>query len=150
MVRKEETRISPAVSPTTAVTEWFEQLGKCCAAEEYVAARELIADDVVSFGTSANIVDGRERLEANQWSNIWPYITDFGFDLDSIRAFGSGDHGWGVSVWTSTGYTEGGEAFHRPGRATVVVERRETGWQAVHTHFSLFPGTPQETHGPPE
>ena len=142
--------ISPAVSPTNAVRAWFEQLGTCCAAEEYAKARVLIADDVVSFGTSANIVEGRDRLEENQWSSIWPYITDFGFDLDSIRAFGTEDQGWGVSVWTSTGYTESGEPFHRPGRATVVIERRDPGWQAVHTHFSLFPGTPQETYGPQE
>ncbi len=150
MGRGDEPGISAEVRPTTAVREWFEQLGACCAAEEYAAARVLIADDVVSFGTSANIVESRERLEENQWSSIWPYITDFAFDRDSIRAFGSGDHGWGVSVWTSTGYTEAGDEFHRPGRATVVLARKEPYWQAVHTHFSLFPGTPQETYGPEE
>lgn len=133
---------------TEAVEAWFKQLGACCAREDYESARELIADDVVSFGTSANIVEGRDRLEANQWTNIWPYITDFEFDVDSIRSFGSGDFAWGVSVWTSTGYTTTGESFHRPGRATVVLARREDGWRAVHTHFSLFPGTPQETYGP--
>lgn len=140
--------ISRDETATDAVHEWFRLLGRYCANEEYEKARAIVADTVVSFGTSANIVAGLASLEENQWANIWPFITDFSFDLDGVRAFGTTNSAWGVATWTSTGYHEDGESFHRPGRATVVVSRTPQGWQAIHTHFSLFPGTPQETFGP--
>ena len=54
----------------------------------------------------------------------------------------------GVATWTSTGFHEDGTPFHRPGRATVILERRDGQWLSVHTHFSLNPGTPPRTHGP--
>jgi len=141
-------------SPESAVREWFDALGTCCAAEDYERARGLIAEDVRSFGTKAEIVTGREKLEANQWRGIWPNIEDFRFDLESVVAEGAtdGDAGggraWGAAVWRSTGFDEDGDPFDRPGRATIVLECREGVWVAVHTHFSLYPGTPQFTHGP--
>lgn len=136
------------LAPRDAVREWFERLGEYCAAEEYDAARTLISPDVVSFGTKAELVRGRDTLQHDQWEEIWPYIEDFGFDFDEIHADGEGDLGWGTAVWTSTGFDEDGNPFHRPGRATVVVEREDGVWRAIHTHFSLFPGTPQRTFGP--
>jgi ketosteroid isomerase-like protein len=135
-------------SPTAAVREWFDALGTCCASEDYEGARGLIAEDVRSFGTKAEIVTGREKLEANQWRGIWPNIADFRFDLDTVVAEGEDGRAWGAVVWQSTGFDEDGEPFDRPGRATVVLERREDAWVAVHTHFSLYPGTPQFTYGP--
>jgi hypothetical protein len=30
----------------------------------------------------------------------------------------------------------------------VIFECRQGQWLATHTHFSLFPGTPQTSHGP--
>jgi len=144
------TRVTVA-EPTEAVSEWFETLGACCASEDYERARGLIAEDVRSFGTKAEIVSGREKLEANQWRGIWPNIADFEFDLDSVVAEKAGDgdgRAWGAAVWHSTGFDEDGKSFDRPGRATVVLEHRDGAWVAVHTHFSLYPGTPQFTYGP--
>lgn len=129
-----------------AVREWFDAFGSLVAAEEYGAARALVADDVVSFGTKAELVDGLDHLVDEQWRGIWPNIEDFSFE--EVRAGGEGDHAWGVATWTSTGFDEAGDAYHRPGRATVSFERREGRWLAVHTHFSLYPGTPRPTHGP--
>ena len=134
--------------PERAVTTWFDRFGSCCAAGEYTEARELVADDVLSFGTKADIVQGLDHLQSNQWEQIWPRTADFDIDLDGARAFGTDELAWGMATWTSTGYDESGDPYHRPGRVTVVLERRDGAWLAVHTHFSLNPGTTQETFGP--
>lgn len=142
-----ERRIT-AETPEAAVAAWFERLGAHCAAGEYGPARAIVAPDVVSFGTKADVVTGLDHLQENQWEGIWPYIEGFGFDEGSVHAAGQGDVAWGVATWESVGFDESGEPFHRPGRATVVLERRGEDWLAVHTHFSLFPGTPPRTFGP--
>ncbi|MBI4220837.1 MAG: nuclear transport factor 2 family protein [Chloroflexi bacterium] len=133
--------------PAEAVVEWFGYLGRLCAAVDYESARWLFAPDVVSFGTRAELVHGLDRLEEEQWRGIWPNITDFKIDQSSIESGGHADLAWGVALWTSTGYAESGEAFHRPGRATVILERRGTVWLAIHSHFSIKPGTPPKTFG---
>ena len=135
------------------VREWFAQLSSACASVDYEAGRAIFAEDVASFGTKADIVIGLDPLQANQWEGIWPNIKDFRVDLDSVRGGGDGDSAWGIATWTSTGFHESGESFHRPGRATVALERRKTEtspegeWLAVHTHFSLNPGTAPRTFG---
>jgi ketosteroid isomerase-like protein len=134
--------------PVAATREWFARLGACCARVDYQAARPLFAADVVSFGTRADLVTGLDALQANQWEGIWPRIAAFRFDPDRIAATGTPDLAWGAATWTSTGFDEAGQPFPRPGRATVILARRAGRWQAIHTHFSLFPGTPARTYGP--
>ena len=34
-------------------------------------------NDVVSFGTWMNVVEGLEKLCANQWKSVWPTINNF-------------------------------------------------------------------------
>lgn len=133
-------------NPEWAVEEWFETFGRLVAAEEFAPARALVADDVVSFGTAAELVEGIDHLVDDQWRRIWPNIE--AFEFRDVRARGEDDRAWGGVTWTSTGFDEAGEPYHRPGRATVTFERRDGRWLAVHTHFSLYPGTPQETYGP--
>ncbi len=133
--------------PVAAGRDWFAELGRCCAAVDYDAAEAIFAPDVVSFGTRADVVSGLGPLRRNQWEGIWPNIADFRIDLDSVRSGGGERQAWGVATWTSTGFHEDGEAFHRPGRATVTLERRDGVWLATHTHFSLNPGTPPRTFG---
>lgn len=134
--------------PHAAVREWFGRLGRHCADVDYESARGIFAPDVISFGTRADIVSGLDALERNQWESIWPNISDFRINLETICSGGNEGHAWGVATWTSTGYDEQGREFHRPGRATVALERREGAWLAVHTHFSLSPGTPARTFRP--
>lgn len=133
--------------PHVAVHEWFERLGRYCALVDYEAARAIFADDVVAFGTNMEIEAGLDSLQQNQWEGIWPNISDFRFDLGRIHVKGESERAWGVATWLSTGFDDAGRPFDRPGRATVVLERREGRWLAVHTHFSLVPGTPQRTYG---
>ncbi len=133
--------------PKAAVREWFERLGRYCASVDYNSARPIFAEDVVSFGTRADIVSGLDYLQQNQWEGIWPNIQDFKINLDSIHAGGDERIAWGVATWTSTGFHEDGRSFSRPGRATTILERRNGKWVSVHTHFSLNPGTPPRTYG---
>ena len=111
--------------PIDAVKEWFALLGQYCAAVDYDAAEQIVVEDVVSFGTAMDIVRGRRALREGQWESIWGNITDFKMDLDNVTAGGSGDQAWGVVTWTSTGYDRDHKPFHRPGRATVTLERRD-------------------------
>ena len=136
-----------ARDPAEAVNQWFTLLSEYCASVDYYAAERIFAEDVVSFGTAMDIVSGRRALREGQWEGIWGNITDFKMDLANVYARGSGDNAWGMVTWTSTGYDSGHKPFHRPGRATVTLERRDGVWLAVHTHFSLFPDTPQRTYG---
>ena len=133
--------------PVKAARQWFELLGRYCAAVDYDAGESIFADDVVAFGTRTDVVQGLAPLRKNQWEGIWGNIADFRIDMDSIHARGDDAHAWGVATWTSTGFHENGESFPRPGRCTVALERRDGRWLAVHTHFSLFPGTPPRTYG---
>ena len=133
--------------PVAAVRDWFAELGRCCAAVDYDSAEAIFAPDVVSFGTRADVVSGLSTLRRNQWEGIWPNIADFRIQLDSVRSGGDEWNAWGVATWTSSGFHEDGEAFFRPGRATVTLEHRSGVWLATHTHFSLNPGTPPRTFG---
>lgn len=136
-----------------AAKEWFTRLRAACATVDYEAGRRIFANDVASFGTKADIVIGLDALQQNQWEGIWPNIAGFEIDLDSVRGGGDRNSAWGIATWTSTGFDESGKSFHRPGRATVTLERKRTElapggeWLAIHTHFSLNPGTPPKTFG---
>lgn len=134
--------------PGAAVRQWFERMGSCCASVDYDSARMIFAPDVVLFGTKADTLAGLDAAQKSQWEGIWPNIRDFQFHMAGIHWGGDESHAWGVATWSSTGFDEKGMPFPRPGRATVALERRDGVWLAVHTHFSLFPGTPPRTFGP--
>ena len=126
--------------PLEAVRAWFALLSSYCAAVDFDSAEAIFADDVVSFGTRAAIVSGMEHLRRNQWEGIWPNIRDFRIDVEHVEGGGSETTAWGVATWSSTGFDEQHQPFDRPGRGTVILERRDGRWLAVHTHFSLAPG----------
>ena len=133
--------------PADAVKQWFALMERYCASVDYDAAERIFAEDVVSFGTTMDIVRGRSLLREGQWESIWGNISNFKMDLDNVHAHGRGNQAWGVVTWTSVGFDGNHQPFYRPGRATVTLERRDGVWLAVHTHFSLYPGTPQRTFG---
>ena len=97
--------------PTIAVRQWFTLLGELCALVDYDTAEGIFADDVVSFGTRADIVSGLENLRRNQWEGIWGNIADFKIDAGSIQGFGEQKVALGVATWTSTGFDEGHKPF---------------------------------------
>ena len=144
----EMTELITTSDPNAAAREWFTRLGKYCAAIDYDSAMTISADDMVAFGTRIDVVSGVNNARKEQWENIWGNIKDFKIDLDSIHSGGDERHAWAIAVWTSTGFDEKHEPYFRPGRGTVILERRDGVWLAVHSHFSLYPGTPPRTFGP--
>ena len=54
-----------------------------------------------------------------------------------------------MAVFDSTGHSEDGKPYDRPGRATVVLGRTALGdeWVAQHTHMSLFRDLPTRSFG---
>ncbi|HXZ15122.1 MAG TPA: nuclear transport factor 2 family protein [Roseiarcus sp.] len=124
---------------------WFERLAEHVRAVDFAGARPLFAADMIAFGTFTDFMTGRDKAEAAQWRNVWPHIDGFRWRPD-IRAIVSPDRltAIGMAIFDSTGYTEDGEPYARPGRATVVFARKnlDGDWVASHTHMSLFRDVP--------
>jgi ketosteroid isomerase-like protein len=136
---------------TEEIAEWVRAWGAEVAAADIRSGRERFTDSLLAFGTHADVVEGRVNVEAEQWSQIWPAIDDFAFDLDALHLRISPDQLMAVVIvpWSSTGIAEDGARFDRPGRATIVLERErlDAPWLGTHTHFSLARGVPSSTFG---
>ena len=132
---------------TTAVgiaSAWLAELQASVRAVDYARGRAIFRADVVGFGTYSGVLDGVDHLVAGQWSNVWPTIRDFTFDLAEVRASADGGLLWAACPWDSVGVRPDGSTFDRPGRVTVILVRDDDGgWRAAHTHFSLYPPTAQ-------
>jgi ketosteroid isomerase-like protein len=137
--------------PDPSVVEWVAEWGAEVAAADVRAGRRRFDEALVAFGTHADVVVGRDAVEAGQWMQIWPAIEDFEFLLEDLRVRLSRDGLMAVAIvpWISTGIHADGKRFDRPGRATIVLERDAIGepWSGTHTHFSLARGVPSSTHG---
>ena len=133
------------------VKAWFRRLSEHVRAVDFAGARPLFAEDMIAFGTFEDFVTGRERVETQQWRNVWPATSDFRYREDAIRALVSPDRlsAVGLGVFDSTGYREDGRPYPRPGRTTVALSRPALGqdWVAVHTHMSLFRDVPSRSFG---
>jgi ketosteroid isomerase-like protein len=125
---------------TEAARQWLAVLQRCVRAVDYEAAETLVDPDVLAFGTYASIVAGRSALRREQWERVWPAIREFTFRLDEVRCVGNDRLLCVIAPWDSVGVKSDGATYPRPGRATLVLLRRER-WVAVHSHFSLVPGT---------
>lgn len=139
------------ISIRSEIAAWIEAWGTEVAAADIRSGRERFDPGMLAFGTHADVVEGRDAVEAAQWSQIWPAIDDFAFDLGDLRVLASADGTLAVAIvtWRSTGIHPDGVRYPRPGRATVVLRRDAPGtpWVGVHTHFSLARGVPPTTHG---
>lgn len=132
-------RYTDRMDATATARAFLSEMQACVQAVDFARARALFAEDVVAFGTYATVVTGRDRLEHEQWRNVWPNIRDFRFRLDEVHALGDGDVICVVVPWDSLGTRAGGETFDRPGRATLLLVQRGGHWVAAHSHFSLAP-----------
>ena len=129
-----------------SIREWFHVMEGCFRDLDYDTARKFMADDVVAFSTRTNVMTGIEALVTQQWMPTWPNLRDVSFNFDQLHWGTSGDLAWAIITWNSTGFHPDGTSFPRPGRATVIFERRNGTWLAIHTHYALAPGTPPTTH----
>ena len=144
-------RKEPSAEDLDAVRAWFTRLAECVQAVDFEAAYPLFAEDLIAFGTFSDFVSERPIVVKEQWQNVWPTIRNFRWRLDGIRAIVSPDRlsGIGMGIFDSDGFHEDGRRFDRSGRATVAFARArpEDPWVAVHTHMSLFRGTPGRSFG---
>ncbi|MGI9522736.1 MAG: nuclear transport factor 2 family protein [Hyphomicrobiaceae bacterium] len=120
------------------IRHWFATWQRHIRAVDYAAARRLFSTDVVAFGTHAHLLVGLDALQDQQWSNVWPRISHFQFELDGLTGCASRELAWAAVPWTSIGY-HAGQSFRRPGRATVTFRCYESTWYGIHTHFSIAP-----------
>ena len=130
---------------------WFKTWENKVQNKDFESAKNLFGNDVVSFGTWMNVVEGLEKLCANQWKSVWPTINNFKFLTDTLYIQISPDRllANSILVWDSTGYKKNGSSFKRNGRATVTLKRIKINdaWKCIHTHFSLNRGIPQKSYG---
>ena len=133
-----------------SVRDWLERFAACVRAVDYAAARPFFHPDIVIFGTFQELVRGLAAWEAMQWDKVWPRTEAFSFLLDQTAVLASPDGAVVIAVapWTSIGFHRDGSRFDRPGRSTLVLQRRPDGnWLGVHSHMSLARGVPQESFG---
>ena len=131
--------MSDSASAHAEVADWFRHLERCVRAVDYDGARPIFAEEAVGFGTYGAMLDGLDELVPGQWQQIWPNIAGFTFDLSTLRFGADGALFWAICRWDSVGRDPDGTTFDRPGRATVVLTRRDGTLKALHTHFSLVP-----------
>src|ERR1051326_4935371 len=110
--------MTDAADLTAIAREFLVEMQTCVRAVDFERAHALFADDVVAFGTFATVVSGRDRLEREQWRNVWPTIREFTFRLDELHCLGSEQALCFVVPWNSLGTSVDGRSFSRPGRAT--------------------------------
>ena len=144
-------RDEPRPDDLEAMRRWFKALEDCVNAVDFAAGRALFAEDMIAFGTFSDFVAERDGVEREQWRKVWPTIRRFHWRLADVKGIVSPDRlsGTGMAIWDSDGFNPDGSRFDRRGRATVAFAREKIGdpWVAVHTHMSLFRGTPAVSHG---
>ena len=144
-------RTTPDAKDVDGIRRWFKRLSDCVQAVDFEAAFPLFAEDLIAFGTFSDFVSERPTVVKEQWSNVWPTIRNFRWRLDGVEAIVSPDRlsSVGMAIFDSDGFNQDGSRFDRPGRATVAFARKAVGedWVAVHTHMSLFRGTPSRSYG---
>ncbi len=127
-----------------ALHAWLMGFAACVRRRDFQGAQAFFGRRVVGFGSYAPRCVGLPALVQQQWKRIWPNITRFDFDYRRALGVASRDGRMicGMVPWRSTGYRRG-KAFRRDGRMTVLLVQRRGRWLALHTHYSLNPGTPQ-------
>jgi len=122
------------------VGRWLDAFAACVRERDLAGGRALFDADAVGFGTVTETYGSRDELVAQQWSDVWPRTEDFSFT--------TADHHWlaedlcaVAATWRSVG-TDGDGRRTRTGRATLVLRRDDDRLVAVHSHFSMSPGTP--------
>ena len=56
---------------------WYLEWEKYVQNKNYSSAMKLFENDVVSFGTWMDIVQGLDQLKLNQWKNIWRFLFNY-------------------------------------------------------------------------
>ena len=124
---------------TANLEKWLKHFAEIVRQRDYVAARRLFDNEVVSFGTVCFRADNLDALVTKQWRAAWTITKDFDFDYTSARVLLEGSQAVVVSSWSATGVKRDGGEVKCRGRATIVLHNDVRGWRALHTHYSLWP-----------
>ena len=129
------------------ILQWLDGFALCVQEKDFRRGRAYFHPKAYCFGSYARACVGLNALMVRQWKQIWPNITAFRFRMDNLRVRVSEDGRLAcvMALWHSIGYRISGAPFRRDGRVTIVLTRaaRRQRWLALHTHYSLIPGTPQ-------
>lgn len=106
---------------------------------DYDAVRDLIPDDGLYFGSVAAVARGYEELLEQQFTKVWPNISEFNMLADSIDVKVSDSLACATCIFESGGINPAGNQIQRKGRMTFVFELRNGDWVMTHSHDSLFP-----------
>ncbi len=115
----------PSEDDVVLIRRWLQRLQLHVQSVDFVGARPLFADDLITFGSFNPFTIGREANEEEQWRTVWGRIDRFRWRLDELRTILSADRLTAVAmaVFGSTGYSEEGIPYDRLGRATIVLGR---------------------------
>jgi ketosteroid isomerase-like protein len=126
-----------------AALQWLRQWEALINAQDFARARSLFSQDVISFGTFAEILNGLDELEALQWRTIWPTIADFTFEETHVLVSeASPQIVTIVTLWRSKGKTKNAGWYDRKGRATLILKSEDDRLRCIHSHLSMAPGIP--------
>ncbi len=126
-----------ALEVPPAIQRWMEEFAEAVRSQEPERGAELLTPDAVGFGTVVTQYDSRDELERQQWADVWPRTRGFRFD-EIVGCWREPTTTTVAARWSSTD-AESGSIRH--GRATLVLIQGDGSVRAVHTHFSLNPGT---------
>ncbi|MGH7320898.1 MAG: YybH family protein [Candidatus Rokuibacteriota bacterium] len=129
----------PGEDELRPLREWLTEFQGRVRAVDFKGARPLCAPGLVAFGTLVTAAVGLDQVVEAQWRPIWPKIRDFTIRVAECHGAASADQAWVAAPWDSLGVREDGSTFARPGRPTIILERRDGRWVATHTHVSLAP-----------
>ncbi len=147
-------KVGATAEDVASLRAWVDRFSGHVANLRYEEAAAMMDPEVNSFSTWTDIVVGVNHFVNSQWRNVWPTMTGFRLLTEAMRCRVSGDRLMAAVMvtWESTGYTQEGEPFNRPGRCSFVLTRDTTAdsWRGVQGHFSLMRGVPQQSFGPPD
>ena len=147
----DRTSEGPLPEDRQSLAEWVDRFSGHVAGLRYDEAGDMMDPEVNSFSTWTDVVVGVDHFVNAQWRNVWPTMTDFVLLTDKMRSRVSPDRLMAAVMvtWTSTGYSEDGQPFDRPGRCSFVLARHtlDAPWRGVQGHFSLMRGVPQQSFG---
>lgn len=130
------------VGPHPSVAAWLRTFAAAVRERDFSGARQLFWADSEGFGTVADRWNGIDQLEVEQWQGVWGRTADFGFDLDGASIVAADDLTLVIATWSSQGVEPDGSTRRRHGRATIGLVAVDGDLRAVHSHFSMVPGTP--------
>lgn len=122
-----------------AIDAWLQAFATCVRTQDFESGRELFDVNAAGFGTVTGRYDGLGELVGSQWSGVWKRTEQFDFDQTDLRWIDS-SMCVVAATWQSIG-NDGGERRTRSGRATLVLQLAGDRMFAVHSHFSMDPGT---------